>query len=166
MTYSVHLKLHEDQYEEEQIDEWYNHFVDEYDDVDHGRRRLEKSTDPGIVIAGATLTVAAIDTLVTIYSVLKDEPEVHYINLWGPNSERYPVQVYSHALGRIENPGQYEFHEVDDEVTLVVCDDMDEVQKIQADVDPDGLVLDLDDRSADDVGDVGTDEREEATGTE
>lgn len=166
MSYSVHLKLDEDQYEEGQIDEWYNHFVDEYDDVDHGRRRLEKSAEPGIVIAGATLAVTAIDVLVTIYSELKDKPEVNYINLWGPDSERYPVQVYSHALGRIEKPGQYEFQEVDDEVTLVVCDDMDEVRQIQADVDSDGLVLNLDDSSVGDVANVETDEQEEATESE
>lgn len=93
--------------------------------------------------------MTSIQTLVTIYSVLKDKPEVHYVNLWGPSSEKYPVQVYSDALGRIENPGQYDFYEVDDEITLVVCDSTDEIRKVQADVDPDGLVEDLDDAATD-----------------
>lgn len=149
MPHSVHLRLHEEHYSEGQVEEWFDQFVEEYDDVEHGRDRIEKSVDPAIVISGATLVVTSIDTLLTIYSVLKDKPEVHYINLWGPNSERYPVQVYSDALGRIENPGQYDFYEADGDVTLVVCESMDEVRKVQADVDPDGLVEDLDDAASD-----------------
>lgn len=160
MPYSVHLKLHEEQYSEGQMDEWFDEFVEKYDDVEHGGDRLEKSVDPGIVIGGATLTVTTIQTLVTIYSVLKDKSEVHYINLWAPDSEKFPVQVYSYALGRIENPGQYDFYEVDEDVTLVVCDSMDEVRKVQADVDPDGMVLDLDEDSSE------TSKRESAEATD
>jgi len=149
MPHSVHPKLHEGQYSEGQVEEWFDQFVGEYDDVKHGRERIEKSADPAIVIAGATLVVTSIDTLVTIYCELKNRPEVHYINLWGSNSEQYPVQIYLDALGRIENPGQYDLYEIDNEVTLVVCDSPDEVRKVQADVDPDGLVEDLDDTASD-----------------
>jgi hypothetical protein len=113
------------------------------------------------------LLVTSIQTLVTIYSHLKDKPEIHYINLWGPNSDRYPVQIYTHALGRLENPGQYEFHEVDEEVTLVVCDDMEEVRKIQSDVDPDGIVEDLDGGpAASEADEYNRNDEEQATETE
>jgi hypothetical protein len=149
MPYSVHLQLHEDQYSEEQVEEWFDQFVEEYDDVERGREPVEKSVDPAIVISGATLVVTSIDTLLTIYSEIKRKREVHYANLWGPDSEKYPVQVYTNALGRIENPGQYDFYEADGDVTLVVCDSTDEVRKVQADVDPDGLVEDLDDAASD-----------------
>lgn len=144
MPHSVHLRLHEEHYNEDKVEKWFDRFVEEYEDVERGRDRIEKSADPAIAISGATLAVASIQTLLQIYSELKEKPEVHYINLYGPDSERYPVQVYSEALGSIENPGQYDFYEVDNEVTLVVCDTMDEVKNVQSDVDPDGLVEDLD----------------------
>ena len=159
MPHTVHLRLHEEHYNESQVEEWFDQFTEDYDDVKRGRERIEKAVDPGIAISGATLVVTGIQTLVTIYSVLKDKPEVHYINLWGPDSDRYPVQVYSDALGRIENPGQYDFYEVDDEVTLVICESMDEVRKVQADIDPDGLVEGLDNMASD----SGTEESEGET---
>lgn len=149
MPYTVHLKLHEEQYSEGRMDDWFDQFVEEHEDVDYGRDRIEKSVEASIVIGGATLAVTSIQTLVTIYSVLKDKPEVHYINLWGPSSKKYPVQIYSDTLGRIENPAKYDFYEVDEEVTLVVCESMDEVHNVQADVDPDGLVENLDEAASD-----------------
>jgi len=162
MPYSVHLQLHEEQYSEGQIEDWFDQFVEDNKDVEYGRDRIEKSMDPAIVIGGATLAVTSIQTLVTIYSVLKDKPEVHYVNLWGPSSEKYPVQVYSDALGRIENPEQYDFYEVDDEITLVVCDSTEEIHKVQRDVDPDGLVEDVDEAATD----SGTSESENMSETE
>jgi hypothetical protein len=149
MPHSVHLRLHEEQYSEDKVAEWFDQFIEEYDDVERGRSRIEKSVDPAIAISGATLAVASIQTLIQIYSHLKDKPEVHYINLFSPDSERYPVQIYSEALGSIENPGQYDIYGVDDEVTLVVCDNMDELRKVQSDVDPDGLVENLDSTAPD-----------------
>ena len=143
MPYNVHLKLHESQTSKAEAKSWFDQFVMEYEDAEHGRERIEQSQDPTILISGATLIVTSIQTLVTIYSILKEKPEVHYINLWGPDSEKFPVQVYSQSLGRISNPGQYDIYEVDDEVTLVVCDSMDEVRKVQTEIDPDGLVENL-----------------------
>lgn len=159
MPHCVHIRLHEDQYCEDKVAEWFDDFVEEYDDVEHGQTRIEKSVDPAIAISGATLAVASIQTLIQIYSILKDKPEVHYINLYGPNTQSFPVQIYSEALDSIENPGEYEFYEVDDEVMLVVCDSMDEVRKVQADVDSNGLVEDLDGETCAD-SDLGEPEKE------
>lgn len=144
MAYSIHLRVHEDKSSQEEARELLDEYARKYEDAEMGNERTEKSVDPGIVISGATLAIATIDTLVTIYSELKSKPEVHRINLYGPNSERIPVQVYTDAIDRIENPGRYEIHEVDEDVTLVLCDSVKEIRKVQADVDPDGLVEDLD----------------------
>jgi len=149
MPYSVHLKLHEDQYSEGRVEEWFDQLIEEHSDVERGRDRIEKSADPAIVISGATLAVASIQTLIQIYSILKDKPEVHYINLFSSDSDRYPVQVYTEAVCLVENPEKYDLYEVDEKVTLVVCDSIDDVRKVQSDVDPDGLVEDVDSTSSD-----------------
>lgn len=37
MPYSVHLKLHEEQYREGQMEDWFEQFVGENEDVEYGR---------------------------------------------------------------------------------------------------------------------------------
>lgn len=142
--YNVHLRLHEEMIDEDEVEEMFDQIVKEYEGVEYGPKRIEKSYDPAILISGATLVVATLDLLVNVYSVLKDREEVHYINLQS-EPRTYIVQARTNAIGRIENPENCEFYQVDGDVTLIKCDD-DDVRAIQADLDSDGLVKDLDEK--------------------
>lgn len=144
MEYKLHPKFHADQITEEEVNLMLTEAVDEFDDVSYGGERIEKSADPEILIAGTMLVVNTIATLVAIYKLFKDDPRVQYINLLNPGSDTLIVQAESVKVQKIKNPEKYEFHEVDGDVTLIECDNMDDFREANSDLDSEGLVLDLD----------------------
>lgn len=83
-----------------------------------------------------TLEIDTIDRFATIYTALRDSDENLELGLWGGTAERFPVPVQHYALQQISTPDAYEFHALDNKVTLVIADSQQRVQQLQQEVPP------------------------------
>jgi len=114
--------------------------VDEHEDVSFGSARVESGDQEDVFVPErASLEIESAETFATVYDDLRTRPEVHDLSLWGPDAERFPVPVQHYALQQIEQPDLYEFHAVDDKVTLVIAESEMAAEEVQRTV-PDGAL--------------------------
>jgi len=115
-------------------------YVDAHEGVAFGSARVESRDGEDVFVPErASLEIESSDTFASIYDDLRTRPEVHDISLWGPDAERFPVPVQHYALQQIEQPDLYEFHAVDDKVTLVIAESEMAAEEVQRTV-PDGAL--------------------------
>jgi hypothetical protein len=87
----------------------------------------------------AVLEIEDVDTFAALYEELRDNDDPLELGLWGPTAERFPVPVQHYALQQISAPDAYEFHAVDNKVTLVIADTEQLVQQLRQEVPPPAL---------------------------
>lgn len=109
--------------------------VDATDDVTFAE--TDESPDSGTL--ESTLEIENVDAFGELYAGLRDSAEPFELGLWGPTAERFPVPVQHYALQQISNPDAYEFHAIDDKVTLVIADSQHHVQQLRQEVPPAAL---------------------------
>lgn len=112
-------------------------YVKAYDDVEYTADPDADEDDGTIPEQG--LDIDGLDTYTELYEDLRKYPAVSHLRPWGPDSERYPVVVKHFALQQIPDPDLYEFHALDDEETLVICESELELKSVQQSVPPAGL---------------------------
>lgn len=102
--------------------------------VQYGTDRVD-STGPDVIVPErSSLEIDGIETFAEIYTELRTNPKIHNISLWGPSSERFPVPVQHYALQQIQRPTLYEYHALDDTVTLVVAESEMAAEQIRREV--------------------------------
>jgi len=139
-AFRIYLELPETDNPDEDAAEILDRFVEEYEDVTYGPEEVGAKTGDGIVVPGAALDVDSIDDFADIYADLRDDPRVEDVLLWGPGAERFPVRIYHHALQQLSRPELYEFHAIDNRVTLVIAESEREARQAREDVGPGGLI--------------------------
>ncbi len=110
--------------------------VEDSEDVQF-RTETQSDSDSGQL--EATLEIESIDSFADTYTDLRDSEEPFEIGLWGPTAERFPVPVQHYALQQISMPDAYEFHAIDNKVTLVIADSQQLVQQLRQEVPPPAL---------------------------
>jgi len=108
-------------------------YVEAYDDVEALKPDIEIE-DEGAELAEIALAIDSLDTFAELYLELEQYPEFSTLRLWGPESERFPIIVGHFALQQLSDPDLHEFHALDDERTIVVCESQLEQQQAIDDV--------------------------------
>jgi hypothetical protein len=110
-------------------------FTEEYEDVDFTDADLRTDTaGKGFVPETSALAIEHLEDFAEIYDALQQESLVATLNLWGPESERFPIPVQHYALQQIPDPDLFEYYAIDDQVTLVVADDKMAAEEIRRQV--------------------------------
>jgi hypothetical protein len=104
-----------------------------------GTDETDPPSDSGIIALTDFLEIDDVDAFAELYMEFKERPEVHDISLWGPTAERYPVLVEHYALQQISAPDLYEFHALDSQVTMVICESEAQAEQLRRDVPPPAL---------------------------
>lgn len=106
----------------------------ERESVQYGTDKVD-STGPDVLVPErSSLEIEGIETFAEIYTELRTHPNVHDVSLWGPSSERFPVPVQHYALQQIQRPTLYEYHALDDTVTLVVAESEMAAEQVRREV--------------------------------
>ena len=138
VEFTLHIRLDGDRAGADDGERLLSPYVDR-EGVTYGDDRVE-ATEPGVVVPDvATLEIEGIETFAEIYTDLRTRDEIHDISLWGPSAERFPVPVQHYALQQIQRPTLYEYHALDDQVTLVVAESEMAADQIRREV-PDGAL--------------------------
>lgn len=115
-------------------------YVEDYEGVEFGSATVEPSSDPDVIVPEqSSLEIEGVDTFATIYDELRREPAVASLNLWGPDASRFPVPVRHYGLQELEDPRLFEYHAIDDRVTLVIAESELGADKIRQDVPPSAI---------------------------
>lgn len=138
--FSLYVRLVDDENGPESIEEVVEKYVEEYDSVTYESNEIDTGEEPGVIVPEKALDIDDIDAFAAIFEDLRDDPAVHDIGLWGPGSERYPVRVYHYALQQLADPDLYQFHAIDDQETLVICESQLELEQARTEIGPAGLV--------------------------
>ena len=109
-------------------------YVREYEGVSFSDDTVSTREDGVVVPEQSSLAIDGVESFAEIYTSLRQEKIVHNLSLWGPAAERFPVPVQHYALQQISNPDLYEYHALDDQVTLVIADDQLAAQQVQQEV--------------------------------
>ncbi len=134
-VFTLHLRLDAEQADAGDGEKLLAPYVESHDSVEYGSDRVAVPDDPGVVVPErSTLEIDDIESFADIYDDLRQRPEVHDLNLWGPSSERFPTPVQHYALQQIQQPDLYEFHAIDEQVTLVVAESELEAEQVQREV--------------------------------
>lgn len=137
-AFSLYVRLSDDEGAPTAEDVLASH-VDAHDSVDYERADIDDDqNDPGVSETG--LDIGDIEAFASVVVDLKDTEAVEAISLWGPGSERYPVEVYHYALRNLSDPDRYQFHALDDRVTLLICDTPAALRQAKDEIGPAGLV--------------------------
>lgn len=118
------------------LDEYLTPQIESYDDVSIAES--ESSLDSGSEFE-AVLETDDVDTFAELYEELRDNDDPLELGLWGPTADRFPVPVQHYALQQISAPDAYEFHAIDNKVTLVIADSQQRVQQLRQEVPPPAL---------------------------
>lgn len=118
------------------VEEILGPYIETYDSVSYEQTAGDGSGS----VTETGLDIGDIDAFAAILEELKETPDVESISLWGPGSQRYPVQVYHHALRSLSDPDRYQFHAIDDRVTLLICDTPAALRQAKDEIGPAGLV--------------------------
>lgn len=133
--FSLHPRFHADQIDRERADELLAEYVEEYDDVTLEPKRTDSSpSDAGVFHPETFLEIDDLDVYAEIYRNLRDDPAVADVGLWGPTAERFPILVQHYALQQISTPHLFEFYAIDDRVTLVICDNRQQVEQLRREI--------------------------------
>lgn len=133
-TFSLHIRLKED------ADPGDGHdilapFTEEYEDVDVAEADLRTDMPgEGFVPETSALAIEHLEAFAEIYEALQQESVVATLNLWGPESDRFPIPVQHYALQQIPEPDLFEYYAIDDQVTLVVADDKMAAEEVRRQV--------------------------------
>jgi hypothetical protein len=117
----------------ERVEDHLSSVVESYETVTFGEP--EESADAPDWL----LEIERIDTYAAVYTELNDVDQTLDIGLWGPTADRFPVPVQHYALQQISMPDSYEFHALDNKVTLVIADSKMDVQRLEQEVPPPAL---------------------------
>lgn len=131
--FTLHIRLTDD-CDERDGERILEPYVTEYESVELGTDTVTTHESGVVVPEQSTLEIDGVETFAAVYTSLREEPDVHNMSLWGPSAERYPVPVQHYALQQIGNPELYEYHALDNKVTLVIADDELAAQEVQREV--------------------------------
>ena len=132
--FTLHIRLDADRVDAGDGEALLAPHVERHEGVTYGSDRVE-ATGPGVVVPEvSSLEIEGIETFAEVYTALRTEPEVNDLSLWGPSSERFPVPVQHYALQQIQRPRLYEYHALDETVTLVVADSKLAAEQVQSEV--------------------------------
>lgn len=133
--FNLQIDFDGDDTTEERIGDHLSSVVEAYETVTFGETEAEMAGDT----ADWMLEIEGVDTYAAVYTELKDSEQTLDIGLWGPTSDRFPVPVQHYALQQISMPDSYEFHAIDNKVTLVIADSEMDVQRLEQEVPPPAL---------------------------
>lgn len=138
--FSLYVRLVDDENAPGSIEELLDEYVEAHDSVTYESSEIDAGDEPGVIVPKKALDIGDIDAFAAIFEDLRDDPAVHDIGLWGPGSERYPVRAYHYALQHLSDPDLYQFHAIDDQETLVICESQLELEQARTEIGPAGLV--------------------------
>lgn len=92
--------------------------------------------DSDVIIPDEYLAIQGVETFAELYDDLRSDDAVADIILWGPTADKYVVPVQHYALQQIESPQLYDFHAIDNQVTLVIAESEMEMEQVQNQVPP------------------------------
>jgi hypothetical protein len=118
------------------LDEYLTPYIESNDAISVAES--ESSLDSGSEFE-AVLEIEDLDVFAELYEELRDNDDPLELGLWGPTAERFPVPVQHYALQQISAPDAYEFHAIDNKVTLVIADSQQLVQQLRQEVPPPAL---------------------------
>ena len=136
--FTLHIRLSADRADQSDGERLLESYT-ERENVQYGSDRVDTTGPDVIVPEQSSLEIEDIHTFAEIYSELRTNPKVHDISLWGPSSERFPVPVQHYALQQIQRPTLYEYHALDETVTLVVAESEMAAEQIRREV-PNGAL--------------------------
>lgn len=133
--FNLHVTADPDEIETASLASYLDQYIDESKvavaDID------ESQTDGDAL--EETLEIDGIEAFASLYTDLRDNDDPLELGLWGPTAERFPVPVQHYALQQISDPDAYEFHAVDNKVTLVIADQQHQLQQLRQEVPPPAL---------------------------
>lgn len=135
--FNLHVSVDPEELPADSLEAYLRSHVDAHDDVTFADS--DETATPGSDTLESSLAIDDVDTFGELYVDLRDNDEPLEIGLWGPTAERYPVPVQHYALQQISTPDAYEFHAVDNKVTLVIADSQQLVQQLRQEVPPPAL---------------------------
>lgn len=110
-------------------------YVDAYETVEFGSESLDDADDPASVVPDtSSLEIDGVETFAEIYDDLRTKAAVRKLLLWGPTAERFPTPVQHYALQQLTDPTLYEYHAIDEQVTLVIAESQLEAQRVRQEV--------------------------------
>jgi len=92
--------------------------------------------DGDVIIPDEYLAIQGVETFAELYDDLRSDDAVADLVLWGPTADKYVVPVQHYALQQIESPQLYDFHAIDNQVTLVIAESEMEMEQVQNQVPP------------------------------
>lgn len=138
--FSLHVRLDATQARRVSGEDILTPYVEEHDEVTFGAARVDTPASDDVVVPDrSSLDIEGLDIFAKVYADLRTHPAVQDLHLWGPDAERFPVPVQHYALQQIQQPDSYEYHALDDQVTLVVAESEMEAQLVRRNV-PDGAL--------------------------
>jgi hypothetical protein len=137
--FSIYLRLDEE-HAPDRIEELLGGYVEEYESVSYEASTIDDGDEPGVIVPEKALDIDDIEAYVAIFEALQDDPAVYDLSLWGPDSERYPLRAYHYALQHLADPNLYQFHAIDDQETLVICESVMELEQARNEIGQAGLV--------------------------
>ena len=87
--------------------------------------------DGDVIIPDEYLAIQGVETFAELYDDLRSDDAVADLVLWGPTADKYVVPVQHYALQQIESPQLYDFHAIDNQVTLVIAESEMEMEQVQ-----------------------------------
>ena len=133
--FTIHIRLDGERCESADGEALLRTHVEANESVSFSSETVEPA--PGtetLVPEQSALDIDGVETLANVYDDLRRRKEVGEVLLWGPESERFPVPVQHYALQQIQDPQLYEYHAVDDQVTLVIAESQLEAQRVRQEV--------------------------------
>ncbi|SDJ41746.1 hypothetical protein SAMN05216226_103107 [Halovenus aranensis] len=134
--FNLHVSIDPEALGADSLESYLDEYIDESQKVAFADVDAPQADDDTL---DETLEIEGIDGFASLYTELRDNDDPLELGLWGPTAERFPVPVQHYALQQISNPDAYEFHAVDNKVTLVVADQQQQLQQLRQEVPPPAL---------------------------
>lgn len=118
------------------LEAYLREYVDDRDGATVSDGEDAPGTEPDTL--EAVIEIENVDAFGELYAELHDEAVVD-VGPWGPTAERFALPVQHYALQQISTPDAYEFHAIDDRVTLVIADTQQGIEQLRQEVPPAAL---------------------------
>ena len=135
--FNLDLEIDSDDLDSEALEQLLGAYVEAFGSVEFVEGDSVVVSNDGTL--EATLAIDDVDDYVEIYRSFRDSDDPFDIGTWGPTAERFPVPVQHYALQQISAPDRYEYYALDDRVTLVICDQYQQVEQLRMEVPPPAL---------------------------
>lgn len=135
--FNLHVSVDPEELSENSLERYLQPHVDDAESISFAD--TDESANPGSDDLESLLEIEGVDAFAELYVELRDNDEPLDLGLWGPTAERFPVPVQHYALQQLSAPDAYEFHAVDNKVTLVIADSQHQVQQLRQEVPPPAL---------------------------